>query len=123
MCVKNQRGVLTHRSASPTMPTGTAPVNLTFCTRGPAATIRTAVSGVLAAPSSRPRRQLHAETSRLKRPVQPRLGRSLLPSRATWTGSPRQRPADATTAAMQMSAETRTAIRKRMPPSAYRGRS
>ena len=27
MCVKNQRGVLTHRSASPTMPTGTAPVN------------------------------------------------------------------------------------------------
>jgi hypothetical protein len=66
-------GVLTH-------PTGIAadadrhrPVNLTFCTRGPAATIRTVVSGVPAAPSSRPRRQLHAETSRLKRLVQPRL--------------------------------------------------
>ena len=32
--------VSTHRPASPPMPTGTAPVNLTFCTRGPATTIR-----------------------------------------------------------------------------------
>jgi hypothetical protein len=32
------------------MPTGTAPVNLTFCTRGAAATIRMVVSGVPAHP-------------------------------------------------------------------------
>src|SRR5271157_5356155 len=31
--------VLIHWPASPTMPTGTAPVRLTFCTLGPAATI------------------------------------------------------------------------------------
>src|SRR3954470_17670551 len=32
-------GALTHFPASPTMPTGTAPDRLTFCTLGPAATI------------------------------------------------------------------------------------
>ena len=30
---------MAHTPASPTMPTGTAPDRLTFCTRGPAATI------------------------------------------------------------------------------------
>src|SRR5262249_36708652 len=34
-----QGPVLTHCPASPTMPTGTAPDRLTFCTLGPAATI------------------------------------------------------------------------------------
>ena len=32
-------GVFTHLPASPTMPTGTAPDRLTFCTLGPEATI------------------------------------------------------------------------------------
>ena len=73
MSVKNQCGVSTHRPASAAADPH-RPVNLTFYTRGPAATIRTVVSGVLAAPSSRPRRQLNAETCRLKRLVQPRLG-------------------------------------------------
>ena len=68
MCVKLVRCVDPTRPASAPMPGGAARVKLTFCTRRPAATIRTVVSGVPAAP-----------------------------------------------AAMQMSAETPTAIRKRMP--------
>ena len=105
------------------MPTCTAPVNLTFCTRGPAATIRMVVGGVPA----RPRRGragnftpkplgLNGSYSRGSGPISCAIKGNLDRLTEAATG-------DATTAAMQMSAETPNAIRKRMsvaPTAAHR---